>query len=60
MNFASSSLIQSICENLVLLDRLVYVMEESTRLRLNVTIRVKKIVNEDISPRCFVMVANKN
>ncbi|KAG4067616.1 hypothetical protein HA402_005388 [Bradysia odoriphaga] len=52
--------IQSICENLVVLDRLLYAKEEAAKLQLNVNISAKKIVNENISPRCFVIIAEKN
>lgn len=53
-------LFQSICENLVLLDRLLYVKEEAVKLQLKVNVSVKKIVREDISPRCFAIIAEKN
>lgn len=53
-------MLQSISENLIFLDRLLYVKEEAVKLQLNVTVSVKKIVKEDISPRCFVIIAEKN
>lgn len=41
-------------------DRVLFVKEEAVKLQLDVKILVKKIVNETVSPRCFVIIAEKN
>lgn len=45
--------IQSVCENLVLLDRVVFLKERG------VDCYVRKVTDDRISPRCYALVATK-
>lgn len=47
--------LQPVIENLILYDRLVYLREKGVN-----NCRLKKVVNERISPRCMALLACKN
>lgn len=57
--FCLQTTIQSICENLVLIDRINYIREQSQRLNLYTRISVKKLQNDKLSPRCTLMIVEK-
>ncbi|TMW45557.1 hypothetical protein DOY81_009364 [Sarcophaga bullata] len=50
---------QKLCENLVLYDRLCYMEETALNLNLNIKVRYEKIMDEELSPRCYVLIAEK-
>ncbi|XP_065086752.1 methyltransferase-like protein 25B [Ochlerotatus camptorhynchus] len=52
--------LQSICENLILLDRMCYIETETALKGINVRSNLVKLVNDNLSPRCFVIVAEKS
>lgn len=47
------SSIQGLCENVVLLDRVVFLREQG------VDCRAYRVTDDRISPRCYALVANK-
>lgn len=47
------NVLQSMCENIVLLDRIEYLRE------MGINGFVRKVTNDVISPRCFAIVATK-
>ncbi|KAL5287790.1 hypothetical protein ACFFRR_008581 [Megaselia abdita] len=51
--------IQSICEDLVLNDRILYIKEMAEEIGVSVNVRLRKIVDDSLSPRCFALVAQK-
>jgi hypothetical protein len=57
--FCLQTTIQSICENLVLVDRIRFIEEEGKRLKLNLKIAVKKLQNDKLSPRCLILIVEK-
>ncbi|KAH8234492.1 hypothetical protein KR038_012122 [Drosophila bunnanda] len=50
---------QKLCENLVLLDRLCYLEELAARQNIPIKAQYKTLLDEKISPRCQVLVAQK-
>lgn len=59
LTFLQSKL-QALCENLVLIDRLLYMNEVAQNLHMNVKLSVKKLPNDKLTPRCFIMIADKS
>lgn len=57
--FCLQTMIQQLCENLVVIDRIHYIQEQYNKLNLNVEIKVKKLSNEKLSPRCLILIAEK-
>lgn len=57
--FCLQTTIQSICENLVLIDRIRYIQEEGGRRNLKLSISVKKLQNDKLSPRCLILIVEK-
>ncbi|KAH8261540.1 hypothetical protein KR044_010909 [Drosophila immigrans] len=51
--------LQVICENLLLYDRLCYLREAATDQKLNVEVRYEQLFDEQVSPRCHVLIAKK-
>ncbi|KNC26737.1 hypothetical protein FF38_11381 [Lucilia cuprina] len=51
--------IQKLCENLVLYDRLCYMEETALKMNLKINVRYEKIMDEELSPRCYVLIAEK-
>ncbi|XP_073811666.1 methyltransferase-like protein 25B [Musca autumnalis] len=51
--------IQKLCENLVLYDRLCFMQETAVDLKLNINVRYEKLMDEELSPRCYVLIAEK-
>lgn len=51
--------IQNCCENLVIIDRVLYIKEKAEERSLKVKIEIKKLENEKLSPRCHVFVVKK-
>ncbi|XP_055381754.1 methyltransferase-like protein 25B [Condylostylus longicornis] len=51
---------QGICENLILYDRICYINEQSQMKDLNINSRYQKILDDKLSPRCFVLMSSKN
>ncbi|XP_017839062.1 protein RRNAD1-like [Drosophila busckii] len=51
--------IQQLCENLVLLDRLCYLNDVATSKHLRIEAWYEKLLDEELSPRCRVLVAKK-
>ncbi|XP_061399343.1 methyltransferase-like protein 25B [Musca vetustissima] len=51
--------IQKLCENLVLYDRLCFMEETAAELNLNIYVRYEKLMDEELSPRCYVLIAEK-
>ncbi|XP_037951871.1 methyltransferase-like protein 25 [Teleopsis dalmanni] len=51
--------LQKLCENIVLYDRLCYLEEEAAEQGLKINVRYEKIFNEKLSPRCYVLIAQK-
>lgn len=58
--FCLQTTIQSICENLVLVDRIRYIQEEGIRRNLKLSITVKKLQNDKLSPRCLILIVEKS
>ncbi|XP_039436868.1 methyltransferase-like protein 25B [Culex pipiens pallens] len=52
--------LQSLCENLILLDRMCYLKAKSSKRDLTIRTDLIKLSNDHLSPRCFVIVAEKN
>ncbi|XP_065368944.1 uncharacterized protein LOC135961373 [Calliphora vicina] len=50
---------QKLCENLVLYDRLCYMEETALKMDLKIKVRYEKIMDEELSPRCYVLIADK-
>ncbi|XP_075167966.1 putative methyltransferase-like protein 25 [Haematobia irritans] len=50
---------QKLCENLVLYDRLCYIKEMASELKLNLNVHYEKLMDEELSPRCYALVAEK-
>ncbi|XP_030388019.1 uncharacterized protein LOC115634449 [Scaptodrosophila lebanonensis] len=50
---------QKLCENVVLFDRLCYLEEAAVAQGLSVRARYEQLLDEKLSPRCFVLVAEK-
>lgn len=57
--FCLQTTIQCVCENLVLIDRIRYIEEEAARMSLRLEIKVKKLQNDKLSPRCFILIVEK-
>lgn len=57
--FCLQTMLQRLCENLVVIDRINYMQEQAKNLNLNVLIKVKKLSNEKLSPRCLIFIAEK-
>lgn len=57
--FCLQTTIQCNCENLVLIDRIRYIEEEAARANLQPKVSVKKLQNDKLSPRCFILIAEK-
>ncbi|EDW72086.2 uncharacterized protein Dwil_GK10627 [Drosophila willistoni] len=51
--------IQKLCENVVLFDRLCYLEEEAAARNLPVRTKYEQLVDEKLSPRCHVLIAEK-
>ncbi|KAH8286809.1 hypothetical protein KR054_011086 [Drosophila jambulina] len=51
--------IQKLCENVVLLDRLCYLEEMAARQKIPIKAQYNTLLDEKISPRCQVLVAEK-
>ncbi|KAH8413702.1 hypothetical protein KR222_004184, partial [Zaprionus bogoriensis] len=51
--------IQELCENLVLYDRLCYLKEAAARQKFPLEVHYEKLFDEQVSPRCHVLVAKK-
>ncbi|XP_055607678.1 probable methyltransferase-like protein 25 [Uranotaenia lowii] len=51
--------LQAICENLILLDRLCYIRSEARRQSLDIRSDLVKLANDRLSPRCFIIMAEK-
>lgn len=58
--FCLQTTIQKVCENLVLMDRVRYLQEQGEKMKLNLRVSVKKLQNEKLSPRCLILIAEKN
>lgn len=56
--FCLQTTIQCLCENLVLIDRIRYIQEEA-RNKLKLSISVKKLQNDKLSPRCLILIVEK-
>ncbi|XP_053684322.1 methyltransferase-like protein 25B [Sabethes cyaneus] len=52
--------LQSVCENLILLDRICYIQTEANQRDINLNVKLVKFANESLSPRCSVILAHKN
>ncbi|CAD7076865.1 unnamed protein product [Hermetia illucens] len=50
---------QGLCENIVLLDRVCFIQERAQQMNLEICIEVKKILDDQLSPRCFAFIAEK-
>ncbi|KAM7345778.1 uncharacterized protein ACRADG_011927 isoform 1-T3 [Cochliomyia hominivorax] len=50
---------QKLCENLVLYDRLCFMKETAFKMDLKIKVRYEKIMDEELSPRCYVLIAEK-
>ncbi|XP_026841681.1 protein RRNAD1-like [Drosophila persimilis] len=50
---------QKLCENVILFDRLCYLQEAAAEHKVNVRVRYEKLLDEEVSPRCHVLVAEK-
>ncbi|CAD7014616.1 protein RRNAD1 [Ceratitis capitata] len=51
---------QKLCENIVLYDRVCYMNEYAeAHPHIKLKVRCQKILNEKLSPRCFVLIAEK-
>lgn len=48
--------IQEICENVVLLDKVQYVRELEDE---SVSCEIKKVTNDQLSPRCYAIIVDK-
>ena len=57
--FCLQTMIQRLCENLVVIDRINFMQEQSKKLNLNIDIKVKKLSNDKLSPRCLIFIAEK-
>ncbi|XP_058830168.1 methyltransferase-like protein 25B [Topomyia yanbarensis] len=51
--------LQPICENVILLDRICYIREEADKRNITVRLNVVKLANDKLSPRCFIIKAEK-
>lgn len=58
--FCLQTTIQSNCENLVLMDRVRYIQEEGMRMHIKLNVSVKKLQNDKLSPRCLILIVEKN
>ncbi|XP_034477240.1 protein RRNAD1-like [Drosophila innubila] len=50
---------QKLCENLVLYDRLCFLKDAAAGQQLQLEVRYEKLFDEQISPRCHVLIAKK-
>uniref|UniRef100_A0A1B0B5B7 Methyltransferase domain-containing protein n=1 Tax=Glossina palpalis gambiensis TaxID=67801 RepID=A0A1B0B5B7_9MUSC len=50
---------QKMCENLVLYDRLYYMQELGQNLQMRIQVHYEKLLDEELSPRCHVLIAKK-
>ncbi|CRL03270.1 CLUMA_CG016954, isoform A [Clunio marinus] len=57
--FCFQTTIQNNCENLVLIDRIRYIEEIGKLRNLNLNISVKKLQNDKLSPRCLILIVEK-
>ncbi|CAO1318823.1 unnamed protein product [Diamesa hyperborea] len=57
--FCLQTMIQKLCENLVVIDRINYMQEQAKKLNLSINIKVKKLSNDKLSPRCLIFIAEK-
>lgn len=57
--FCLQTMIQKLCENLVVIDRINYMQEQAQKLNLKIEIKVKKLSNDKLSPRCLIFIAEK-
>lgn len=53
------NLLQSLCENLILVDRLAYVEEVAFEMNIKVNSCIKRLPNDKLSPRCFIFIVEK-
>ncbi|KAH8405654.1 hypothetical protein KR215_005461 [Drosophila sulfurigaster] len=51
--------IQKLCENLLLYDRLCYLREAAEEQQLRLEVRYEQLFDEQVSPRCQVLIAKK-
>nr|XP_029734389.1 protein RRNAD1-like [Aedes albopictus] len=52
--------LQPICENLILLERMCYIETEARRRNISIRSKLVKFANDNLSPRCFVITAEKD
>lgn len=57
--FYLQTIIQSVCENLILIDRIRFIQEQSKLMGIRTNISVKKLENDKLSPRCLILIAEK-
>ncbi|XP_013112547.2 methyltransferase-like protein 25B isoform X1 [Stomoxys calcitrans] len=50
---------QKLCENIVLYDRLCYMQETALLLNIKLNVRYEKLMDEELSPRCYALIAEK-
>ncbi|SPP75972.1 protein RRNAD1-like [Drosophila guanche] len=50
---------QKLCENVILFDRLCYLQEAAAEHKVHVRVRYEQLLDEKVSPRCHVLVAEK-
>uniref|UniRef100_A0AAG5DCQ8 Methyltransferase domain-containing protein n=1 Tax=Anopheles atroparvus TaxID=41427 RepID=A0AAG5DCQ8_ANOAO len=51
--------LQSVCENVILLDRMCYMEQESKRCGVKIVRKLVRLKNDGLSPRCFIFYASK-
>ncbi|XP_052895723.1 uncharacterized protein LOC128302914 [Anopheles moucheti] len=52
--------LQSICENVILLDRMCYMESEANRSSLKMRRKLVRLRDDGLSPRCFIFYASKD
>lgn len=58
--FCLQTTVQNSCENLVIMDRVFYIYEQMKVLNMELKVKVKKLQNEKLSPRCLVLIVEKS